>query len=177
MEEADALATRAAVLARRVLAVGSTQALRARHGGAYHVRVALRGATGPGDRVEKEGDEEARVRTMEAWVASTFPGAVVDGPSLGGQVRFTLPAEGLGGRGGESSDRGGVGDLVIRHAGAREGPNVAAELIEQLERQKEELGIDHYSVGATTLERVFMSVVRDNDVGEEEPRKGGWRHW
>jgi hypothetical protein len=44
MEEADALATRAAIIAKRLLTIGTTEALRKTHSNEYHVHLILKSA-------------------------------------------------------------------------------------------------------------------------------------
>lgn len=44
MEEADALATRGAIISRRILALGATNFLREKYGNVYHVYLVLKSA-------------------------------------------------------------------------------------------------------------------------------------
>lgn len=82
MEEADALATRAAIIAGgRLLAVGTTEALRERYSKDHHVSLLLRSA--PASTAE----EMAGVRE---WVQDRIRGARLERAMLGGQVRFTV---------------------------------------------------------------------------------------
>ncbi|KAJ4347964.1 uncharacterized protein N0V89_009336 [Didymosphaeria variabile] len=75
-------------------------------------------------------DEE--LQRMKDWIAGTFANAKVSRETQGGQVRFEVPAEGrsLGG------------------------------LIQMLERVKDELGVEFYSVGKATLDEVFENIVK-----------------
>jgi ABC-type multidrug transport system ATPase subunit len=132
MEEADALATRAAILSSRLLAVGTTQVLRERYADLYHVHLVL--ASAPGS-----SDEE--MERVEAWVRGELGDVTFEGQSLGGQVRFMVP----GAKG------GGIGRVV-----------------QVLEEQREEVGLREYSIGAPTLERVLLSVVKDVKVEGED---------
>ncbi|TWU74014.1 hypothetical protein ED733_000613 [Metarhizium rileyi] len=136
MEEADALATRTMIMARRILAIGTTQALRQRYNNEYFVNLVL--ASAP-----KSSPEE--MNEVSAWVTSMVPDARFEREVLGGQIRFTMPA-------GEDSQLGGLS---------------IARLIETLERSKDAMGIEDYSVSGPTLEDVFLSVVRENNVEEE----------
>ncbi|KAL6357950.1 hypothetical protein LRP88_08129 [Fusarium phalaenopsidis] len=138
MEEADTLATRTAIISRRLLAVGTTQALRKRYSNVYYVSLLLK--TAPTSAVE----EMERVRS---WVLAALPGAQLERDMLGGQVRFTIP-----------------------------GASPVARVIELLERSKDEVGVEYYSIGGATLERVFLSVVRENNVQEEDGVEKG-RFW
>ncbi|OTB14249.1 hypothetical protein K445DRAFT_368081 [Daldinia sp. EC12] len=156
MEEADALATRAAIIARRVLAVGTTEALRKTHSNEYHVHLILRSA--PLSTAEE-------MRNVETWVRRTFGGDALrfEGESLGGQVRFVVPADSK-----VPDSEGG------QHAATR---SFTRYLIETLEARKDGLGIDCYSISAATMESVFMKVVKESDASEDEGRqqKPWWR--
>ncbi|OIW35226.1 P-loop containing nucleoside triphosphate hydrolase protein [Coniochaeta ligniaria NRRL 30616] len=142
MEEADALATRAAILSRgRLLAVGTTQVLRERYADLYHVHLVL--ASAPGS---SEGEMEG----VEEWVRGQFGDVVFEGQSLGGQVKFMVP----NGAAAAGRERGaGMGRVV-----------------EVLEEKRGEIGLADYSIGAPTLERVFLSVVKDVVAVEEDVR-------
>ncbi|KAH6997790.1 hypothetical protein BKA56DRAFT_536741 [Ilyonectria sp. MPI-CAGE-AT-0026] len=138
MEEADTLATRTAIISRRLLAVGTTQALRKRYSNVYYVNLLL--ATAP----NSTPDEMDNVRH---WVLDQLPGAQLERDMLGGQVSFTIP-----------------------------GNSPVAGVIGLFERGKQEMGIEYYSIGGATLERVFLSVVRENNVQEEDgkDKRGAW---
>jgi hypothetical protein len=58
-----------------------------------------------------------------------------------------------------------------------DGKSAIASLIEKIEAHKAQLGVEYYSVGGATLERVFMNVVKENNiVGEDErPKKNWWK--
>ncbi len=142
MEEADALATRAAIISKRLLAIGTTEILRQRYSNLYHVTLVLR--TAP-------ESSPAEMRAVEDWVRSRFAGVAFEGHSLGGQVRFVVPNAAASG-------------------------NSIGRIIETLENARDELGLEDYAVGTPTLERVFLSVVRENGI-EEEEEKGKKRWW
>ncbi|KAK0717520.1 hypothetical protein B0T26DRAFT_775989 [Lasiosphaeria miniovina] len=148
MEEADALATRAAILSQgRLLAIGTTGVLRHAYSSVYHVQLLL--ASAP-------HSPEHEMHAVEDWVRAEFAHTTFEGPSLGGQVKFMVPASGS-----------------------------VSHLISVLEAHRDQLGLHDYSIGAPTLERVFLSVVKDSYVEEEgkQRRKGltglldflGWR--
>jgi ABC-type multidrug transport system ATPase subunit len=150
MEEADALASRAAVLADgRLLAVGSTEALRSRYCREFYVQLLLSSAP---------ASTPTEMRAVTDWVRASVPGARLEREALAGQVSFTIP--------GLDSDSHGARDPVI-------------ELIRLLEKEKEARGIEYYSIGGATLERVFLSVVRENNVKEEdlEAKRPWYRIW
>jgi len=178
MEEADALATRAAILSTKLLAIGTTQRLRREYSNLYHVQLVLKSA--PSSSVQE-------IQGVEEWVRREFKGDVVfEGPSLGGQVKFMVPPLKDGAEeervvssassastavAGEDGNGEGVKPVGPRRRGGVGG------LIDVLERNRESLGLQDYSVGAPTLEKVFLSVVKDNYVEENEEKEGGfsWR--
>jgi ATP-binding cassette, subfamily A (ABC1), member 3 len=155
MEEADALATRAAIIARRLLAIGSTEALRKTHSNEYHVHLILK--SGPLAPAEE-------MRTVADWVADTFPGVRFEGENLGGQVRFIVPAD---------SQVPGTAS-----AGPGSMQSFTRYLIETLEARKDGLGLDCYTISAATMESVFLRVVKETDAEEDmRVEKKPWWRW
>lgn len=142
MEEADALAGRAGILARRMLAAGSVDTLRERFGGSLYVHLVTRTAPHSSD---------AEMDALRSWVLDTLPGADVEPDTYHGQMRFSVPASSVPGRdargGGATSD---IGRLVVL-----------------LEENRERLGIENHSVSPATLNDVFLSIVGRHDVQEE----------
>ncbi|KAK5624427.1 hypothetical protein RRF57_000143 [Xylaria bambusicola] len=163
MEEADALATRAAIVARRLLAIGTTEALRKTHSNEYHIHLILKSA--PLSTVEE-------MEEVAAWVRSTFPGIKFEGENLGGQVRFIVPAD--------SKVPAlplitqGTRDEEIGNSGTQ---SFTWYLIETLEAQKEKLHLDCYSISAATMESVFLRVVKElpADDNGTAVKKRWWR--
>ncbi|GAW22798.1 hypothetical protein ANO14919_123410 [Xylariales sp. No.14919] len=159
MEEADALATRAAILAKRLLAIGTTEALRKTHSNEYHVHLILKSA--PLSTPEE-------MQEIAGWVRDTFPGAKFEDENLGGQVRFLVPVDSK------------VPNLPLKSQHAPSGeiegptPSFTRYLIETLEARKEELGLDCYSISAATMESVFLRVVKESDSEEERVVKKPW---
>lgn len=147
MEEADHVATRAAILASRLLAIGTTQELRKRHSNEYHGHLILNSAP---------LSTQAEMEAVAEWVRQTCPNMGLESTPLGGQVRFVVPAD--------AEVPGGV-----------KGVSFVRYLIGALEENKEKLGLSYYSIGAATMERVFMSVVKDSDAVEEEEKRPWWR--
>jgi ATP-binding cassette subfamily A (ABC1) protein 3 len=152
MEEADALASRAGILATRMLALGTTESLRHRFGDALHVHL-----------VSKTAPHSSRQETDAVldWVTQTFPGAEVEQETFHGQMRFSIPASAVATRGGSASPLG--------------------QLLVMLEENKHALGIAHHSVSPTTLNQVFLAIVGQHDVQEEgykeEEEKPWWRKY
>ncbi|WQF86367.1 Putative AAA+ ATPase domain, ABC-2 type transporter, transmembrane domain, ABC transporter [Colletotrichum destructivum] len=147
MEEADELATRVAIMSKRILAIGTSQELRKRYSNVYDVHLVL--GTAP-------GSTRGEMQNVESWVRDVFPEASFDAVNLGGQVRFVVP----------------VGTGV-----SRDGRSTVRRLMETLEQHKTSLGLAHYTVGMGTLEMVFLNIMRESDVpeGEEKVRKPLWR--
>ncbi|KAH8890857.1 P-loop containing nucleoside triphosphate hydrolase protein [Thozetella sp. PMI_491] len=136
MEEADALATRAAILSQRLLAIGTTQNLRKEYANLYHVQLVLRTAPLSTD---------TEMASVESAVRDEFVDVTFEGQSLGGQIKFMVPSTS-----GDHQGRG-IGDLI-----------------NWLEEHREELSLQDYSIGAPTLERVFLNVVKDGPAGHIE---------
>lgn len=149
MEEADALASRAGILAKRMLAMGTIDNLRERFGDAIHVHLVSKSAP-------HSTDEE--MERMRAWVLQAIPGAEVEGKTYHGQMRFSVPGASIASR--ETTANSAVGRLVM-----------------MLEEQREPLGIEHYSCTPTTLDQVFLTIVGRHNVREEgyaEKEKKSW---
>ncbi|KAG9506280.1 hypothetical protein J7337_003262 [Fusarium musae] len=137
MEEADMLATRVAILSKRILAAGTIQELRNRHSNSYEVDLVLESAP-TSDQVE--------MQKVEAWIRQTFPGANFRGLSLGGQLRFSIPAN-------------STADEAFAMSQNRKGQVV--EVIETLERNKRGMGVAHYTVSMGTLEMIFLKIIEE----------------
>lgn len=155
MEEADALANRAGILAKRMLAMGTTDNLRQRFGDALHVHLVSNSA--PHSTVEE-------MQRLRCWVVETWPAAQVEQKTYHGQMRFSVPAS-----------------AVTEKAGSNSGSAVG-QLILVLEAHKKELGIEHFSCTPTTLDQVFLTIVGKHNVqeeGYEEKKKKAWwkRGW
>lgn len=81
MEEADALARRAGILATKLLAVGTTDALRASRGLVYHLHMVCNDAP--------LTSREDMMQTIEKF-QSYFPGAELEDRALQGQIRMSV---------------------------------------------------------------------------------------
>ena len=156
MEEADALANRAGIMAGRMLALGTTEYLRRKHGDAYHVHLVHSKAPHTSD------EEMLRIRN---WVIESFLGARVEEKTYHGQMRFSVPAKGQ------------VQQTFLEEQTEKDVIQVSTEsnsgisaLFTLLERHKQDLGFEYYSVSQTTLDQVFLSIVGKHDVEEEGER-------
>lgn len=135
MEEADALATRAAIISGRLLAVGTTEALREKYSNVNYVQLLLSSAP---------NSSEEEMTGVHTWVQEKIPVAQLERVAMGGQVRFTIPGTNA------------------------QGKSPVPAVIELLEKEKDNIGVGYYSVGGATLERVFLSVIRENNAQEED---------
>ncbi|KAL6851089.1 hypothetical protein ACO1O0_008217 [Amphichorda felina] len=174
MEEADALASRAGILARRMLAVGEVDSLRSRFGDSLYVHLISK--TAP-------YSTPTEMERMRAWIMHLLPSARIEAETYHGQMRFSVPASAVRERArmerqqdqGEIQNDDGDNNNNIGTEGSAIG-----QLILMLEENKELLGIEHHSVSPTTLNDVFLSIVGQHNVQEEGyseeaiPRQSMW---
>ncbi|OBR10449.1 ABC transporter [Colletotrichum higginsianum IMI 349063] len=163
MEEADALAGRAGIVAQRMLAVGEVGELRSRFGDSLYVHLVSR--TAP-------HSTEAEMERMRRWVVGAFPSARVEAETYHGQMRFSVSASDVlqrnGGGGGGQEDLGrDRGDGDSRAEGSSRELSAIGRLIVMLEENRDVLGIEHHSVSPTTLSDVFLAIVGQHNVQEE----------
>ncbi|KAL4787823.1 hypothetical protein BJX76DRAFT_267076 [Aspergillus varians] len=179
MEEADALAHRAGIMAGRMLALGTTDALRSKYGNIHHVHIVHAQAPHTSD------EDMEKIRD---WVTDTFPGAMIEQKTYHGQLRFSVPADlshekerytnseddrCLNSPGLENNDEihpislhSGVSTLVSSAENPRARSSVS-KLFSRLEQNKATLGVEHYSVSQTTLDQVFLTIVGRHHIREE----------
>ena len=181
MEEADALAKRAGIMAKKMLALGTTDYLRRRHGNVYYVHIVHKAAP---------HTPEAEMERIRTWVVDSLPGASIEQKTYHGQLRFSVPgSSNLTSGSSESSTPDESKDAISHDFGEKGGstshvsstlgsgpqftPSPTGEgigiskLFSLLERNKEDLGFEYYSVSQTTLDQVFLSIVGKHDVAEE----------
>lgn len=171
MEEADALATRAGIMASRMLALGTTEYLRRKHGDSYYIHLVHSQAPHTKD------EDMDRIRN---WILKRMPHARVEEKTYHGQLRFEVPTssprpqqyDSMEGSGKNVADSHGVSATRI------------PELFSALESAKQELGIEYYSVSRATLDQVFLNIVGKHNVSEEgeenvsrKPKVGKRRGW
>ncbi|KAE9369031.1 P-loop containing nucleoside triphosphate hydrolase protein [Stipitochalara longipes BDJ] len=162
MEEADALADRAGIMAKMMLAMGTSDYLRHKHGNAFYIHLVMKSAPHTSD------DEITRLRK---WVVEKFPGADIEDKTYHGQIRFSVPVQrSIGPKKGEKEMETGVVEADQISGGSEplqgQGDGIGS-LIMTLEDHRDELGLEHYSVSPTTLDQVFLSIVMKHDVEEE----------
>ncbi|KAI8192076.1 ATP-binding cassette sub-family A member 3 [Colletotrichum sp. SAR 10_75] len=173
MEEADALANRAGIVAQRMLAIGEVETLQARFGDSLYVHLVSRSAP---HSTPEEMDR------MREWVQMMFPHATIEAATYHGQMRFSVSAADVLARAQQVQEtrRRGRGDT----GGEAGSLSAIGQLILMLEENKEALGIEHHSVSPTTLNDVFLAIVGQHNVQEEgygasatgaEKKKIPWR--
>lgn len=181
MEEADALATRAGIMAKRMLALGTTDDLRRRHGNIYYVHMIHKSAP---------HTTENEMETIRNWVLASLPGADIEQKTYHGQVRFSVHGsdtftKGLSASAESLTEHQDKISHQFGDASESKGPFVAmtptsdeipgrvggisvGKLFSLLEENKQRLGIEFYSVSQTTLDQVFLSIVGKHHVEEEQ---------
>ena len=162
MEEADALAGRAGILAKRMLAMGSIEQLRQRFGEMLHVHLVCRGAPRTSDQ------DVARVRE---WVVQNLEGAEVEDKTYHGQMRFKVPVATALALGGYQPDE------IRAVSGSSASGSAIGHLVVLFEENREALGVEHYSVSPTTLDQVFLTVVGRHNVKEEGYEQKEKKKW
>ena len=173
MEEADALADRAGIMGRRMLALGTSEYLRKKHGDRYHVHLITR--TAPHTTAEE-------MDRVKGWIISNLEGAEVESKTFHGQMRFSVPAHfGSTASLKTQSDSTDVDTIAPpSYAGKSESRGIGA-LFMLLEAQKEMLGFEYYSISQTTLDQVFLSIVGKHNIEEENygdtPSRPWWRRF
>ncbi|KAI5294831.1 hypothetical protein KEM52_003074, partial [Ascosphaera acerosa] len=185
MEEADALATRAGIISKRMLEIGTTEQLRRQYGNVHHVHLIHQDA--PHTR-----DED--MRRIVDWIHWALPGAQMEQKTYHGQIRFTVPAASEDGKSvtmptpsmddslikrprrtsaaattdnlDGSSDSGDVATdwaestlLNNRTRSTIDAAMTIGALFSLLEAEKARLGIENYSVSQTSLDQVFLAIV------------------
>lgn len=147
MEEADALATRATILSKRILALGTTDYLRQKYGNVYHVHLVLK-STLTSTREEMD--------TVEQWISHSFSGVSFDlYGNYHGQIKFSVPAQA------SVPEEEAHGEDSITSVDGRSRSGGVGALFSMLEDNKEKMGLQFYSVRATTMDEVFLNVVRE----------------
>ncbi|KAL9101737.1 MAG: hypothetical protein Q9163_003035 [Psora crenata] len=159
MEEADALADRAGIMGRKMLAIGTSEGLRRKFGDRYHVHLITKTAPHTSD---------AEMDRIRAWITANLAGADVEEKTFHGQIRFSVPAR-RNSVTGEAADETGLRKNT--NGGQDDNSGIGALFI-MLEARKEELGYEYYSVSQTTLDQVFLSIVGKHNIEEENYSSG-----
>lgn len=174
MEEADKLATRVGIMKRKMLALGTVSDLGQQYGDAWVVQLVLKSAP---ETTEKE------MEAVKQWVQRKIPGVQLDkwGSRGGGhgQLRFKVlkaasPESTASPAHLDNAQDGKVTEAEVHQINTSSSAASASDLggipglIQLLESNRQELGLEYYSVSPTTLDEVFLRV-----VGEEEEETSG----
>jgi len=165
MEEADHLADRVGVVAKRMLDIGTTSHLRNKHGYGFHIQLIC--ASAPHTSAEE-------MDSVKQWVEVTLPGAQMEGYPYHGQLRFNIPAKTVSSPSTspptEEDSSSPTAEKIDESSEVTVG-----KLFVLLEENKEKLGLEFYSVSPSTFDEVFLRVVEKHNVGEEDmPMKKSW---
>lgn len=168
LEEADALGDRVGIMARRMLAIGTSDYLRRKHGDAYYVHLVHKDAPHTSD---------AKLAEIKDWIRINFPLATIEDRSFHGQIRFEVPnrpASIIDDTSSSVNDKKGAKTSITPTD-----RNGISSLFEKLEASKEELGMEFYAVSQATLDQVFLNIVGKHNVQEEDYQKarmatGAW---
>ncbi len=152
MEEVAALASRAGIMSKRMLALGTPDELRRKNGDKYHIHL----VTASSPRTSPEEMDKIR-----RWIARNLPDADVEENTYHGQLRFSISSNQLAAA--PISVASPEGSTV----GESPRKGTVATLFALLEGNKEKLGLAYYSVSQTTLDDVFLNVVRKHNIDEE----------
>lgn len=185
MEEADALADRAGIMGKKMLALGTSDYLRRKHGDRYHVHLITK--TAPHTSLEE-------MEQIKAWIATNLEDAVVEQKTYYGQLRFSVPAYSSPISPPQSQSKfppsSPSSDDEITPTNTLTTTNATiptttttsgiGTLFTTLEAQKEALGFEYYSVSQTTLDQVFLAIVEKHNIEEENyhqgmRKRGVWR--
>ncbi|CAD0091263.1 unnamed protein product [Aureobasidium mustum] len=168
LEEADALGDRVGIMARRMLAIGTSDSLRRKHGDAYYVHLVHKDAPHTSD---------AKLAEIKNWIRINFPLATIEDRSFHGQIRFEVPNR-------VASITDDTSSSMDDKKGAKASVtptdrNGISSLFEKLETSKDELGMEFYAVSQATLDQVFLNIVGKHNVQEEDYQKariatGAW---
>lgn len=160
MEEADALADRAGIMGRKMLALGTTDYLRRKHGDRYYVHLIT--TTAPHTPLEE-------MERIKNWVTANLEGAIVEQRTYHGQLRFSVPAHSQPASSAPETENI---DIDIQPEVSSQSPHSGiGALFILLESQKKNLGFEFYSISPTTLDQVFLTIVRKHNIEEENSKE------
>jgi ATP-binding cassette subfamily A (ABC1) protein 3 len=156
MEEADALASRVGVMAKRLLDIGTTSHLREKHGHGFHIHIVMKSAP---------YTTEDEISNLEQWIDQHMSGAQREGIPYHGQVRYIIPVKRpVGHNPTNSEDEKKSASSSITTDDSR----TVASLFSLMEENKDALGIGFYSVSPSTFDEVFLKIIEKNNIAEED---------
>jgi ATP-binding cassette subfamily A (ABC1) protein 3 len=145
MEECSALASRAGILAKRMLALGTTEQLRRKYGDKYLVHIVLSSAP---------HSSTAEMDAVKSWVATSFPSAELEPRIFGGQLRFSIPAQ---------QEEGGSVGIVFKKL-EKEGPGMGMQF----------WSVDRGTMDMVFLDVVGRARIREEGY-EDDARRRLWK--
>lgn len=151
MEEADAIAGRVGILARRMLAIGTPDELCCRFSDMVYVHLITN--TAP-----RTTDEETR--RIISWLYDTLPMVNVEEKTYQGQIRFCIQKTNIPTTSLVLNTMSSDVDSTIHSAMGR--------LVVILEDNKAQLGIRYFSINPATLDQVFLTIVSEHHLSEQE---------
>lgn len=155
MEEADALASRVGVISKRLLDIGTTDHLRSKHGHGFHLHLVQTNAPHTSTK---------EMETLQHWIEKIIPRARLEGFPYHGQMRFII----------SSQSENHSNDLSLQTAelnlGAKKEISVVS-LFTLLEENKDELGLEFYTVSPSTFDEIFLKIVEKHDIQEEQGKR------
>lgn len=181
MEEAETLGDRAGIMAQRMLAMGRIDDLHSKYSDGYSVQLMHYPSSSADTIISLDLDGVRR------QIQQQFPSAVIEKRSYHGQIRFKVlhlppvpppPSPAAPAVAVHSSSYSAVDDRILPVVeednsviAMRTSPmntNNIRGIFGWLEENRARLGIEYYSVSATTLEDVFMRVVSQHNVVNED---------
>ncbi|KAF3905176.1 hypothetical protein AA313_de0204296 [Arthrobotrys entomopaga] len=159
MLEIDALANRAGIISRKMLAVGTTDYLREKHGNHYHIHIVLKSSPNTSD---------GEMESVKGWILENFQGAEVEDKSFHGQTKFKVPSI-MAFADLEKPFDDGISKTESEEEKAKtfQRNRTINVLFQLLEDNKERLDIDFYSISRTSMDEVFLNIVGKANVIEE----------
>lgn len=176
MEEADKLATRVGIMKRKMLALGTVTELGDQYGDAWVVQLVLKSAP---------ATTEEEMNTVKQWIKNRIPGVQLDkwGSRGGGhgQLRFkvfkaaTAPVW-------ENTQLAKNEKITVNVQEVERLQKTTSSdvggipgLIRLLESNRDEIGLEYYSVSPTTLDEVFLRVVgEEEEEGKDSKANRSW---
>jgi ATP-binding cassette, subfamily A (ABC1), member 3 len=163
MEEADHLADRVGVLAKRMLDIGTTSHLREKHGHGFHIQLICKSAPHTPD---------SETDAVKKWIETTIPGAELEGFAYHGQMRYNIHSQS------HILTDADVDESGISGPSNEKDEMSVGKLFVLLEENKDKLGLEYYSVSPSTFDEVFLRVVGKHGVQEEDAPaiKKDWKY-
>lgn len=175
MEEADKLATRVGIMKRKMLALGTVSELGDQYGDAFVVQLVLKSA--PATTTEE-------MEAVKQWVSSRIPGVQMDkwGSRDGGhgQLRFKVlkaaSSPSTTATSQQIPEKPSTTSTDIQETEQPTSQDIGGipGLIQLLENNRNEIGLEYYSVSPTTLDEVFLRVVGEEDEDDKPKQKRAW---